>query len=193
MEVFNLYDGELDRERAEPEGWRWRAAMLGPKLGAALLGATLYELQPGERSFPYHYEWGCEEWLIVVAGTPTLRTPDGERELAPGDTVCFREGPEGAHLVANATDDVVRVMILSNKASPAVAVYPDSDKIGISAPATTARCSGEARPSTTGTASSTLLKGSDPFLRVGSFEEVRSSAPDGSSRLDLARPRLEAR
>ncbi len=82
MEVFNLYDGELDEERNEPERFRWRAAILGPKLGATLLGATLYELQPGERSFPYHYEWGCEEWLIVVAGTPTLRTPEGERELA---------------------------------------------------------------------------------------------------------------
>jgi uncharacterized cupin superfamily protein len=131
VEVFNLYDGELDVASAEPEGFRWRAAKVGEKLGAALLGATLYELEPGERSFPYHYEWGCEEWLIVVTGTPTLRAPEGERELAPGDTVCFQEGPEGAHLVANRTDAVVRVLILSNKARPSVAVYPDSDKIGV--------------------------------------------------------------
>lgn len=131
MEVFNLYDGELDEERNEPERFRWRAAILGPKLGATLLGATLYELQPGERSFPYHYEWGCEEWLIVVAGTPTLRTPEGERELAAGDTVCFGEGPDGAHLVSNRSDRAVRVLILSNKARPAIAVYPDSDKIGV--------------------------------------------------------------
>jgi uncharacterized cupin superfamily protein len=131
VEVFNLYDGELDVERAEPEGFRWRAARLGEKLGATLLGATLYELEPGERTFPYHYEWGCEEWLIVVAGTPTLRAPEGERELAPGDTVCFPEGPTGAHLISNGSDGVVRVLILSNKARPAIAVYPDSDKIGI--------------------------------------------------------------
>ena len=131
MEVVNLYDGELDEARTEPEGWRWRAATVGRKLGATLLGATLYEVEPGDRTFPYHYEWGCEEWLIVVTGTPTLRAPEGERELAPGDTVCFREGPAGAHLVANRSDDVVRVLILSNKAQPAVAVYPDSNKIGI--------------------------------------------------------------
>jgi uncharacterized cupin superfamily protein len=131
VEVFNLYDGGLDDERTEPEGYRWRAAVLGPKLGAALLGGTLYELEPGERTFPYHYEWGCEEWLLVVAGRPTLRTPEGERELGPGDTVCFREGPEGAHAVANRSGGPVRVLILSNKAWPAVAVYPDSDKIGI--------------------------------------------------------------
>ena len=133
MAVFNLYDDELDEARTEPEGWRWRAARLGPKLGAELLGATLYEVEPGERSFPYHYEWGREEWLVVVAGTPTLRTPVGERELEPGDTVCFPEGPAGAHLVANRSDGVVRVLILSNKSNPAIAVYPDSDKIGIRA------------------------------------------------------------
>ena len=131
MEVFNLYDGELGEERTEPEGFRWRAAGLGAKLGAELLGATLYELQPGESSFPYHYEWGCEEWLLVVSGTPTLRDPAGERVLAAGDTVCFREGPDGAHLVANRSGEPVRVVILSNKARPAVAVYPDSGKIGL--------------------------------------------------------------
>ena len=131
MAVFNLYDGALDEARTEPAGWRWRAAVLGPKLGAELLGASLYELEPGERSFPYHYEWGCEEWLLVVAGRPTVRTPEGERELEPGDTVCFREGPEGAHQVANRSDGPVRVLILSNKARPAVVVYPDSDKVAI--------------------------------------------------------------
>ena len=131
MEVFNLYDGGLDEERSEPRGFRWRAAPVGRRLGATLLGATLYELEPGERTFPYHYEWGCEEWLVVVAGAPTLRAPGGERELEPGDIVCFPEGPAGAHLVANRSDRPVRVLILSTKASPAVAVYPDSDKIGI--------------------------------------------------------------
>lgn len=131
MEVFNLYDGSLDDGRTEPEGYRLRWAVLGPRLGAALLGATLYELEPGERTFPYHYEWGCEEWLLVVTGRPTLRAPEGERELAPGDAVCFSEGPAGAHLVANRSGGVVRVLFLSNKARPAVAVYPDSDKIGI--------------------------------------------------------------
>jgi uncharacterized cupin superfamily protein len=129
--VFNLYDGEPDFEHPEPEGFRWRAAILGPKLGATLVGATLYELEPGERTFPYHYEWGCEEWLIVVAGTPTLRTPSGERDLVSGDVVCFPEGPEGAHLVENRSGAAVRLVILSNKADPAIAVYPDSDKIGI--------------------------------------------------------------
>ena len=101
MESFNLFDGELDDERTEPAGFTWRRAIVGAKLGAEKLGASLYELQPGEKSFPYHYEYGAEEWLLVVAGRPTLRTPDGEHELRNGDVVVFREGPAGAHQVRN--------------------------------------------------------------------------------------------
>jgi uncharacterized cupin superfamily protein len=128
--VLNLYgDGwELEQER---EGYRWRGRTLGPAIGASMLGASLYELGPGQRSFPYHYEYGNEEWLVVVAGRPTVRTPEGEQELAAGDVVCFPEGPAGAHQVRNATPEPVRVLILSTKRRPGVAVYPDSDKIGV--------------------------------------------------------------
>ena len=131
MKVFNLFDGELDKRR-DQAGFSWTAAAVGAAIGGKEIGASLYELEPGETSFPYHYEYGAEEWLIVVAGTPTLRAPDGERELRPGDTVAFREGPEGAHQVLNRTDEPIRVLILSTKSSfPSVAVYPDSDKLGV--------------------------------------------------------------
>ena len=72
MESFNLFDGALDLERDQP-GFSWRAARVGERIGAEQLGASLYELAPGERTFPYHYEYPCEEWLLVVSGRPTLR------------------------------------------------------------------------------------------------------------------------
>ena len=130
MKAFNVFDGELDRERDQP-GFSWRAAAVGEKLGASKLGASLYELDPGEKTFPYHYEYGAEEWLAVVAGTPTLRDPEGEHELRPGDVVCFPEGPEGAHQIRNDTAEPIRVLIASTKSLPDAAVYPDSGKIGI--------------------------------------------------------------
>ena len=130
MRSFNLFDGELDLERDRP-GFSWRRAIVGEKIGAEKLGASLYELQPGERTFPYHYEYGAEEWLLVVAGRPTLRDPEGEHELRPGDVVCFREGPEGAHQIRNASDEPIRVLIASTKQLPDAAVYPDSNKVGI--------------------------------------------------------------
>ena len=87
------------------------------------------ELPPGESSYPYHYEYGNEEWLIVLAGRPTLRHPGGEDELEPGDVVLFPIGPEGAHKLTNRSDAPARVLVLSTKHRPGVAVYPDSDKI----------------------------------------------------------------
>jgi uncharacterized cupin superfamily protein len=67
----------------------------------------------------------------VVSGRPTLRAPAGERELEPGEVVVFAEGAEGAHGLANRTDETVRVLIMSNKSPLAVVHYPDSGKLGI--------------------------------------------------------------
>ena len=131
MAVFNLFaEHDWDETNDQP-GYEHRAAVIGKRLGAALLGATLYELPPGEKTWPYHYELGCEEWLIAVSGRPTLRTPEGEQELAPGDVAVFPEGPEGAHQVVNRTDETCRVVILSSKGPLAVVHYPDSGKVGI--------------------------------------------------------------
>lgn len=130
MRAFNLFDGELPETRDRP-GFSWRRAKVGDAIGGRKLGASLYELEPGERTFPYHYEYGNEEWLLVVAGRPTLRDPGGEHELRPGDVVCFPEGPDGAHQVRNDTDEPVKVLVLSTKTSPDMAVYPDSGKVGV--------------------------------------------------------------
>lgn len=130
MRSFNVFHGELG-ERRDRRGFSWRRARVGDALGAEKLGASLYELDPGERTFPYHYEYGVEEWLLVVAGRPTLRDPEGEHVLEPGDVVCFCEGPDGAHQVRNDTDAPIRVLIFSTAQKPDAAVYPDSGKIGI--------------------------------------------------------------
>ena len=79
----------------------------------------------------WHYEYGAEEWALVLAGRPTLRHPRGEDELEPGDVVCFPDGPDGAHKLTNRAEETARVMILSTFSRPAVAIYPDSDKLGV--------------------------------------------------------------
>jgi uncharacterized cupin superfamily protein len=130
-EPVNLFDVELGADADDPEGYRASYARVGPLIGAAALGLSVYELPPGQSICPYHLEYGNEEWLLVLEGRPTLRTPEGERELEPGDAVCFPEGPEGAHKVTNrAGEGRALVGMLSTKHDPAVAVYPDSNKIG---------------------------------------------------------------
>jgi uncharacterized cupin superfamily protein len=133
-DVFNLLDGELDRAEEKP-GYRNRRTQVGKRLAAELLGATVYETPPGEKLWPYHWELGCEEFLVVVAGTPTLRTPEGERTLEPGDLVAFPEGDAGAHQLRNDSTEPFRVLIGSTKSGLYAAGYPDSGKLLLDAPA----------------------------------------------------------
>ena len=125
MECFNLLRGELEQE-VDRGVARWRWTRVADHVGAEKIGGTLYELGDGDRHFPYHYHHGVEEWLLVVAGAPVLRTRAGERELGVGDVVCFASGPEGAHSIRGPG----RVLMISHGGPPSVTVYPDSDKLG---------------------------------------------------------------
>jgi uncharacterized cupin superfamily protein len=90
----------------------------------------IYDVDPGEGSSPYHYEY-VEEWLLVVDGNLVVRTPDGEIALERGDLVCFPAGPAGAHKVMNRSDSRARTLLFSSARLPAVSVYPDSDKVAV--------------------------------------------------------------
>jgi len=131
VQTFNLFTAEDWESENDRDGYRHKVTAFGKRLGASLLGGSLYEVPPGENTWPYHYEQGCEEWLLVVGGKPTLRSPDGEQELEPGDVAVFPEGPAGAHQVINRTDEPARVVFFSSKSPLAIVHYPDSGKVGL--------------------------------------------------------------
>jgi uncharacterized cupin superfamily protein len=125
---MNLLDDEGWLERTWPPerpGYLWRRK----RVAAEHLGAGLIELPPGESTFPYHYELGNDELLVVIAERPSLRTPDGERELAAGDCVIFPSGPAGAHKITNRSNEDARVLLVSHFALPRAAVQVDSNKM----------------------------------------------------------------
>jgi len=131
MARFNVHRADYTYAPDRPDGYRCGTQRFTPLIGGAAITGTVYEVPAGESTIPYHYEYGAEEWLLVLDGRPTLRHPDGEDELEPGDLVCFPEGPAGAHKVTNHGDEPARVMIISTYSRPAVAVFPDSDKVGV--------------------------------------------------------------
>ena len=90
----------------------------------------MYELAPGEAT-QYHWHVGEEEWLLVLAGTPTLRTPEGESRLRPWDITAFRRGEEGAHQLRNDGDEPARAAFFSTVSDPEVVGYPDEGRIGV--------------------------------------------------------------
>jgi uncharacterized cupin superfamily protein len=131
MRKLNIANPDFQYDSEDPDGFRCGMLRFGKHLGAQRTGTSVYEIPPGQAICPYHYEYGEEEWLLVLSGHPTLRHPDGSEALKPWDVVYFQPGPAGAHGVRNETEDVVRVLMYSTVSSPAVSVYPDSDKLGV--------------------------------------------------------------
>jgi uncharacterized cupin superfamily protein len=120
----SVFAADWDQER--PAAFRARMTRVGERAGARELGATVYELDPGGAVSPYHLHHGNEELLVVVEGTPELRTADGLRTLTPGAVVAFPRGPHGAHQLRNRSAVKTRVLLVSTMHHPDVAEYPDT-------------------------------------------------------------------
>jgi uncharacterized cupin superfamily protein/ketosteroid isomerase-like protein len=131
MRRINIAETSLSYDPIDPEGFRAGLFHIGREVGAEQTGTTVYEIPPGEALCPYHYEYGEEEWLLVVEGRPSVRTPEGIEQLERLDLVFFPKGPDGAHQVRNDTGTPALVLMWSNVVYPTATAYPDSDKVGL--------------------------------------------------------------
>lgn len=125
----NIEDANYE-VRSGPPGFNSKRARIGYELGAEKVGVSLWEVPPGVAAYPYHFHYSDEEVVIVLAGRPTLRTPEGERLLEQGEAVRFPLGEEGAHQIWNGGEETVRFLAVSDNGHRDIAVYPDSDKVG---------------------------------------------------------------
>jgi uncharacterized cupin superfamily protein len=116
----NVYADTFSFERGSVRG-----EPIARMAGAELLGGTLYEIAPGGEGVPLHIHHAMEELLVVLEGTPTLRTLAGERELQRGEVVAFPRGRRGAHTVVNRSEQPARYLMLSTKSAPEVVEYPE--------------------------------------------------------------------
>lgn len=128
--MTNIYKPEYEPGE-RPEGFRSRRARIGYELGSEAVGVSLWEVPPGEAAYPYHFHYADEELVIVLSGRPSLRTPDGVRELEEGEALRFPLGEEGAHQILNEGAETATFLAISSSGRPDVVVYPDSDKIGV--------------------------------------------------------------
>lgn len=119
----NIYDA------SEPGGGA-AGRKVGLEAGAYHLGVSVYDLAPGE-GVKYHFHLQREEFLIVVSGTPSLRTPSGWRALEEGEVVSFPRRPDGAHGYENRTSGPVKLIVACEQNAPNISVYPDDGELGI--------------------------------------------------------------
>jgi uncharacterized cupin superfamily protein len=108
-----------------------RAARLTRTDGSQLV-AGVWELDPGA-SVVYHLHHGTEEYLLVLRGRLTLRTPTGDRVLTDGDVAHFPKGRDGAHGTRNDSDGLVRYLVAANHGTPEVIEYPDTGIVAVGA------------------------------------------------------------
>jgi uncharacterized cupin superfamily protein len=93
------------------------------------LRSAVWELEPGASSGDYHLHHATEELIVVLRGTVTLRTPDGERDLPEGEVAHFPTGPVGAHQVLNRSGEPVRYIMVASHIPLDVIEYPDERKV----------------------------------------------------------------
>lgn len=131
MNRVNIAAPPFEHDPDDPDGFRAGMFRFGARLGAQRTSASVYELPPGQAVCPYHYEYGEEEWALVLAGHPTVRTPEGSERLAPLDMLFFPTGPAGAHQLRNDTEEPVRLLMWSEVSHPGGTAYPDSGKVAL--------------------------------------------------------------
>jgi uncharacterized cupin superfamily protein len=126
---------ETDLEWTDHEGTEtaFRRKKLASAAGGEELGASLYELDPGDRPWPLHFHTGNEEAIYVLAGEGTLRRGEGrdDRDLVPGEYVALPADESGTHQVVNDSDGTLRYLMVSTMTAPDVLVYPEHDGVGV--------------------------------------------------------------
>jgi uncharacterized cupin superfamily protein len=126
----NIYDPDFDEPRRTVDGFHALRARVGHQLDTERVGLSQWEVGPGQAAYPYHFHLAEEEVLVVLDGRPALRTPAGWRRLERGEVVRFAPGEDGAHQLANDTEETVRLLAISTHGQPDIVLYPDEGKVG---------------------------------------------------------------
>lgn len=132
--VVNLDDLKLEHF-AKGEAFETRGARIAPLLGAKDLGYSYDVVPPGKRACPFHSHRAEEEMFFILRGSGTLRYGAETRRIRAGDVICCPTGgPETAHQIVNDSDAELAYLSISTMCPVEVCEYPDSKKIGASAP-----------------------------------------------------------
>jgi uncharacterized cupin superfamily protein len=103
---------------------------LGNAFGLQNFGVNMTELAPGGESSIMHRHTKQDEFVFILSGNPTLRTDEGEAELAPGMCAGFPAGGVAHHLVNNTSTPVLYLEI-GDRAAGDEGHYPEDDLIAV--------------------------------------------------------------
>ena len=124
-----VHKDELQPMNVERGKFKRRAWRFGPAAGNQQLGATLHELPPGAKSYPFHFHCANEEAIYVLSGSGVTRIGDARVPVRAGDGIAYPVGPEHAHQIINDGSEPLVYLALSTALEAEVVGYPDSKKV----------------------------------------------------------------
>lgn len=99
--------------------------------------ANFVEVEPGHFAYGYHWHEVNEEVFYIIKGSAAVRTKDGEITLKAGDAITFPAGPEGTHVIRNASETEKLVYLdFGTESTLEMAHFPDIKKILVLGPNT---------------------------------------------------------
>ncbi|HYD96005.1 MAG TPA: cupin domain-containing protein [Noviherbaspirillum sp.] len=100
---------------------------LGDVFGLTNFGVNLTRLAPNAVSALRHSHTRQDEFIYILAGHPTLRTDEGDTQLAPGMCAGFKAGTGNAHHLVNNTSETVVYLEVGDRTPGDQGAYPDDD------------------------------------------------------------------
>lgn len=100
---------------------------LGDYFGLSNFGVNLTRLAPNSVSALYHCHLRQDELIYILAGKPTLQTPEGNIRLSAGMCAGFKAASGVAHCLLNETDEEVVYLEIGDRTAGDEASYPNDD------------------------------------------------------------------
>lgn len=103
-----------------------------PQNEISTLHANFVEVEPGHFAYSYHWHEENEEVFYVISGTAAVQLHDKEVTLKAGDAITFPTGPEGAHVIRNASATEKLVYLdFGSERLPEICHFPKVNKMMI--------------------------------------------------------------
>jgi uncharacterized cupin superfamily protein len=99
----------------------------GDATGLTGLGFHIIDVQPGHASTEFHFHYNEDECVYVLSGQGTAQIGDDVFEISAGDFMGYPKGGP-AHTMTNTGTEVLRCIVVGERASSDVVDYPHSGK-----------------------------------------------------------------
>jgi len=101
-------------------------------IGLKRLGASYFEVRPGEAAFPYHVHLGEDELIYIIEGEGTYRFGEETYAVKAGDMLGAPAGGVGyAHQLINSGAATLRYFCVSDLPTINVGNLPEVDELVI--------------------------------------------------------------